>query len=226
MKTMTKQALLASAAALTFGFAAAPAAASTIDFAVSDATGGSCSHGLWTNTFAKGCDKKFSFQDGSKFTQDTHAGTATFVATAINRQGQIAELDLAFSGFQDALTGNQDYKGGGGPYDASTMDFYSSGSGTITIDGAVFTVNPADPLAGNTTLQIGPGANDKTGDFGGSAWLNILNPHHVSIPHWDINFDLAKHGTPVPAPAGMALFGMALLGLWAGRRRRRLGAAA
>ncbi len=201
--------------------AAAPASATVIDYDVTDATDAQCSHGLWTNNVGSGCDRRYSFQDGTLFSQDTDAGTATFTGTAINGSGQVATLDLSFSGFLDALGSHDEYKDGGSPYDPATMDFYSSASGTITIGGNVFRVNPRDPLAGNTTVQVGPGTNDKTDDFGGSAWLNILNPHGRSIPHWDINFDLAaRPGTPVPGPGGMALFGLALVGLWAGQRRR------
>lgn len=211
------------AAAMTTAMAA-PVSASTIDYDVSNATSNSCSHGLWTNTVGSGCAKKYSFQDGSTFSQDTAAGTATFTATAINNLGKVATLDLNFKGFQDALTPGQMYKGGGGAYNAATMDFYSQASGTITIDGKVFTLNPNDAMAGTTTLQIGAGANDKTGDFGGSAWFNILDPSGWSLPHWDINFDLTpRPGTEVSAPGGMALFGLALVGLWAGRRRRNAG---
>ncbi len=218
--TKLKTALMGTTAAAIMALGATPAAASVIELGVSDATGGNCSHGLWTNTLRDGCSKKFSFQDGTVFTQNTDNGTATFTGTALNNQGEVATLDLMFSHFQDELFNGQEYKAGGGAYNPALMDFYSSGSGTITIDGAVYTVNPGDGLAGTTTLQIGPGANDKTGDFGGSAWLNILNPSHLSIPHWDINFDLTPGSTPVPAPAGMALFGLALMGLWAGRRRK------
>lgn len=58
---------------------------------------------------------------------------------------------------------------------------------------------------------MGFGANDKTGDSGGSTWLNILDPHGHALAHWDINFDLAQiPGTPVPAPAGLLLFGFGL----------------
>lgn len=222
---MTRTLKLAFAAAamttVSMGAMATSASASIIEYHVSDATDSSCSHGLWTNTVGSGCSRKYSFQDGTTFTQDTDAGTATFTGTAINNRGKVATLDLSFSGFQDALNSNQDYKAGGGPYNPATMDFYSHASGTIKIGNKTYTLKPSDPLAGNTTLQIGPGANDKTGDFGGSAWLNILNPHGWQIPHWDINFDLTrKPGTPVPAPGGMALFGLALVGLWASRRRR------
>lgn len=200
---------------------ASPALATTIDYDVTNATSGSCAHGLWTNTSNSGCERYYSFQDGSLFSQDTDTGTATFVATAINSAGHVASLNLSFSGFQDALTSGQEFKAGGGSYNPGTMDFYSNATGTITIDGRVFTLNPSDALAGTTTVQIGAGANDKTGDFGGSAWFNILDPSGWHLPHWDINFDLTRRpGTPVPAPGGMALFGLALVGLWASRRRK------
>lgn len=223
MMTRTMKMALTAAAFSTasFGAMTTSAAASTLDYTVSDATTGNCSHGLWTNNSNSGCERYYSFQDGTTFSQDTDTGTATFTGTAINSAGSVATLDLLFSGFQDALNANQDYKAGGGAYNPAAMDFYSGASGTITIDGRTFTLKPSDPLAGDTTLQIGAGANDKTGDFGGSAWLNILNPHGHQIPHWDINFDLTrKPGTPVPAPGGLALFGLALMGLWAGRRRK------
>lgn len=190
MRTVKLAALGGASAVL---IAATPAFASVVEYDVSDYNAGSgCSHGLWTNNaLHSDCSRKFSFQDGTTFTQDTDAGTASFTGTAINDEGQVATLDLSFDGFQDALTGSQTYKGGGGAYDASTMDFYSGASGTITIDGAVYTLKPSDPLAGSTTLQIGDGANDKTSAFGGSAWLNMLDPSGWALRHWDINFNLS-----------------------------------
>ena len=222
---MKKMLLLAAVAAPALAMST-PAAASIIEYKVTDATSSTCPHGLWVNNLrTNNCQKHFSFQDGTTFTQDTDAGTATFTGTALNSIGEIATLDLLFSGFQDALTSSQDYKGGGGSYNPATMDFYNTASGSITIGSSTYSLNPADPLTDDTTLQIGPGANDKTGDFGGSSWLNFLDPSGAALKHWDINFDLALHpGTPVPAPGGLALFGLALAGLWAGRRRKRVAA--
>ncbi|KLI64564.1 PEP-CTERM sorting domain-containing protein [Aurantiacibacter marinus] len=205
---------------------ATPAQADILNYGVTDATGGSCPHGLWTNTLNSGCERHHSFQDDTLFSIDTDAGTGTFTGTAINPSGQTATLDLTLSGFLDTLDGTGfDYKAGGGPYDPSVQDYFTNASGTITIGGVTYTLNSTDPMAGNTVFQFGTGANDKTGDFGGSAWLNLLNPHGHALAHWDINFDLALiPGTPVPAPAGLLLFGLGLAGAYGMRRRKKIAA--
>lgn len=214
--------LTATAGAAAMAVAAMPAAADVIEYDVTDATSGSCSHGLWTNTRNRGCSRHFSFQDGSTFSLDTDAQTGSFTGTAINRLGETAVIDLSLSGFLDDLTGTGfDYKDGGDPYDGSVMDFFTNAAGSITISGQRYTLNPHDPLAGHTTFQFGTGTNDFTSDFGGSAWLNILNPLGHALRHWDINFDLTRRPTAVPAPGGLALFGLGLMGLWAGQKRRR-----
>lgn len=219
-----KKQLALSGAILSLGMIAAPAQADIIDYNVSNATNTpGCSHGLWTNTLNSGCDRHHSFQDGARFSVDTDTGTGTFTGTAINAAGQVGTLNLTLSGLLDTLDGTHfDYKAGGGAYDPSTQDYFTNASGTITIGGVTYTLNPSDPFAGQTVFQFGPGANDKTGDFGGSAWLNILDPHGNALAHWDINFDLTHiPGTPVPAPAGLLLFGLGLGGVYAARRQRR-----
>lgn len=221
-----KTKLALGAAVVAMGFAT-PAQADILNYNVSNATGGSCPHGLWTNTLNSGCSRYYSFQDGSTFSVDTDAGTGSFTATAINNLGTVATLDLSLSGLLDTLNGTGfGYKGGGGPYDPASQDYFTNASGTITVGSRTYTLNPSDPLAGNTVFQFGTGANDKTGDFGGSAWLNMLNPWGYAIPHWDINFDLTHVPTQVPAPAGALLLGLGLAGAWGARRRRKAKAAA
>lgn len=209
------------AAVIAMGFAA-PAQAEILNYDVSDATSNSCSHGLWTNTLGSGCDRLYSFEDGTTFSVDTEAGTGTFSGTAINGSGTVATLDLTLSGLLDTLDGSGfDYKGGGGAYDPANQDYFTSALGTIDIGGATYTLNPSDPFAGNTVFQFGTGANDKTGDFGGSSWVNMLDPNNNPLAHWDLNFDLSYVPTQVPAPAGLALFGFGLAGAWGARRLRR-----
>ncbi|MBH5321151.1 PEP-CTERM sorting domain-containing protein [Aurantiacibacter sediminis] len=220
--------LALSSAALALATIATPAHADVLDYDVSNATNQTgCSHGLWVNSLRSGCDRRFSFQDDVTFSVDTHAGTGTFSGTAINAQGEVATLDLSLSGLIDTLDGTGfDYKARGGPYDPSVQDYFTSAMGTITVAGITYTLNPSDPFAGDTVFQFGIGANDKTMDFGGSSWLNMLDPHLNSIPHFDINFDLTHvPGTPVPAPAGLLLFGLGIAGAWGIRRRKQLAAA-
>lgn len=218
-----KLAIGAAAAAMAF---ATPAQADILNYQVSDATGGACSHGLWTNSLNSGCDRYYSFQDGSMFSVDTDAGTGTFTGTAINHLGTVATLDLRLSGLLDTLDGTGfDYKAGGGAYDPANQDYFTNASGTITVGGRTYRLKPWDPMAGDTTFQFGTGANDKTGDFGGSAWLNMLSPWGRSLPHWDINFDLTHVPTQVPAPAGALLLGLGLAGVWGARRRKAKAAA-
>ncbi len=215
-----KNKLALGAAIMAMGFAT-PAQADILNYDVSNATGGDCAHGLWTNTLNSGCDRYYSFQDGSLFSVDTDNGTGTFTGTAINKSGTVATLDLSLSGLLDTLDGTGfGYKAGGGAYDPANQDYFTSALGTITIGGTPYTLNPLDPMAGNTVFQFGTGANDKTGDFGGSAWLNVLKPTGWALPHFDINFDLTRSPTQVPAPAGALLLGLGLAGVWGARRRK------
>lgn len=220
----TKLALAASVVAMGF---ATPAQADILTYNVSDATSGSCSHGLWTNTLGSGCSNRYSFRDGTIFSVDTDAGTGTFTGTAINNLGTVATLDLSLSGLVDTLDGTGfDYKAGGGPYDPATQDYFTNASGTIKVGDRTYTLNPSDPFAGNTVFQFGNGANDKTSAFGGSSWINMLKPWGKALPHWDLNFNLSHVPTEVPAPAGALLLGLGLAGVWGARRRKGAKAAA
>ncbi len=217
-------AIAGSAAALAFS---APVVAGTVDYDVSDYNvGSSCSHGMWTNTRSGGCSKYFSFQDGSEFSVDSDSQTASFTGTAINSLGETATLNLSLSGYLDTLDGSGFvYKrDGGDPYDPSVMDFFTAGTGTIDIDGQSYQLS-SDPFAGSTVFQYGEGANAKTGAFGGSAWINVLDPSGASLPHWDLNFNLSERPTEVPAPGGLLLFGLGAAAVWS-RGRRRKGKAA
>lgn len=206
------------------------ASANVIEFDAQNANNrGSCSHGLWTGSIGTGCSRRYSLQDDAVFTIDEHSQTATFTGSAINNKGQVAQIDLTFGDFLESTLGtNFGFKNGGGvnfnpQTDTPDIDFFTSGSGSIILDGRRFTLNANDPFAGNTALQVGLGANDKTADFGASAWLNFLDPYGNPLgQHWDINLNLTpRPGTPVPAPAGLGLMAMGLAGLGFGLRRRK-----
>ena len=214
----TKMVVLAAAGASMMA-AAAPVQASTVEYDVTDYnSGSSCSHGMWTNTRNSGCSRYFSFQDGSTLSVDSESGTGTFSATAINDLGEVATLNLSLTGLVDTLPGGNTYKAGGLPYDPALIDFFTDATGTIDIDGQTYSLLGGDPFAGSTLFQMGTGANDKTGAFGGSAWLNILDPSGALLRHWDLNFNLSARPTDVPAPGMLILFMMAL-GLIMGRGR-------
>ena len=97
-KALTAAALPATALML----AAAPASASIIEYDVTDfnaGSGGSCTHGLWTNTRNSGCERYFSFQDGSVFSIDTDNGTGTFTEQTTQLigtvEGNMVDLEVA-----------------------------------------------------------------------------------------------------------------------------------
>jgi len=194
--------------------------------AVENCSGGT--HGLWTNTLQLGggiCKNYYGFQENSLLTEFDD-GTATLVATAMNPGGIEAMINIMFSGLQDynTFTSNgtsTDKVKGKSHGDETTWDFYTSASGDITINGVVYSLW-GDGLAGDTALQIGLGANDKTMAFGASSWLNIKyydedEKSYEYLRHWDLNMAL----TAVPEPSIIALFALGLLGLGFARRRMR-----
>lgn len=176
-------------------------------------------HGLWTNSDVSGgsCSNYFDIDLGSTLTvfdsdADSANWTAVLDASATNPYSVGAEIDLVFSNYSDDHTAF-DVKNGGGASSAQIADwiFFRDVSGTIVIDGVgSFTIND---LAGNTGLQIGIGANDKTIAFGASAWIN----GDFNSGHWDINVELET--ASVPEPGFLSLLGFGLLAL--GLRRRR-----
>ena len=208
---MTKHhSLRAAVAAISLCAASAPAAAEIITFKASDYQGGQ--HGLYTSTLAGVVSPYFSFQDDVRFIINTDTNTATLIGTAINSASKVAVLDISLGNPLGSIDGTgYTYKAGGGGYNAATdtpdINFYRSGSGTITVAGTVFNLQ-SDPFAGQTLFQYGTGANDKVAtEYGGSAWL-LLN--QVPNDHWDINFGLAA--VPEPSTWGLVIVGFGVIG--------------
>lgn len=170
-------------------------------------------HGLWTNSdFGGGsCSNNFSI-DGTFTLHNDDADSANWYgileATAANPQNISAAINLTFSGFQDA---SANYKQeNGAPYNAATMDFFTAVLGEIDISGTTYAI---DSFVGSYTFQYGEGANAKDkNEFGASAWIQSSD---MSSHHWDLNLTLSE----VPLPAGVWLFGSALIGLGVVKRR-------
>lgn len=229
LKTILKSSLAIAAIAATPQLAQA----SIIEFDVTDSRStttrnASCTHGLFIRSFGSACNQRFSLQDGALFSLDTNSQTATFSGSAINQRGQVANINLSFSDFLDttAGTGFRFNNEGGGSFDpvldAPAIDFFSNGSGTITVDNQRFTLNPSDPFRGNTIFQFGLGADDTPGAFEAGAWINLIDRFGNSIGNADINLAFSQRaGVPVSAPAGLGLMVMGLMGLGLGLRRRR-----
>ncbi|WP_425398118.1 hypothetical protein [Aeoliella sp.] len=171
-------------------------------------------HGLWTNDFMGGTGylNYFDIQPGTTLTQYMD-GTAKLSGTAKNLADTpvTATLDLTLGGFQTALANPSQYKAGGGPYDPTNQDFYSTLSGTITFDDGKGTVTIQSVIPG-TFFQMGLGANDKNGDFGASAWIIPEYSNGTPFPnsrHWDLNLNLS----PVPEASSIFAWTMVLGGI-------------
>lgn len=189
-------------------------------YVVSDAASPACGdHGLWTNKrHKKRCNNYYSI-DGTMTVNDD--GTAVLDATAMNPKGRKAYIDLTFFGRQDTIGGYNYKKEGGGSYNPAQQDFFTGVEGTIKFlkrNGNIRTFG-INQLYGNTTGQIGVGANAKSMDYGFSAWVTCQRSNGRNClgksSHWDLNLDLS----PVPIPAAVWLFGSALLGFFGIRRR-------
>lgn len=238
MKSIIKTAIAACAIIATPQIAQA----NVIDFDVTDSRtttsrGVTCSHGLFIARFGSTCNQRFALQDGAVFSLDTNAQTATFTGSAINQRGNVANINLNFDDFLETTAGtgfrfrDQSNIGFVPSLDAPDIDFFSGGSGTISVDNQVFTLNPRDPFLNNTLFQFGTGADNTRDAFEGSAWINLLDRYGRSIGSSDLNLALTPRltnstggstgGTPVPAPAGLGLLALGLMGLGFGLRRTK-----
>lgn len=178
-------------------------------------------HGLWTNGDIGGgsCSNFFDIQDGSTFTLFNDSGdssdwTGQLVATAMNPQGVVADINLTFSNFAET---HDDYKQEGGiAYDPFTdtpdIDFFLSVAGSIDINGTNYNI---DSFVENFGFQYGLGANAKTSfEYGASAWIQSPD---IRSHHWDLNLVF----TPVPEPTTLALFGIGIIGVSLASRKRK-----
>lgn len=190
-------------------------------------------HGLWTNGQRYGGNQAGSNYYDIKdmlFTQFDD-GTAALTGTAMNSIGTVATVSLRFDEYSTSIPAGSAYKGNNGNPPAD-IEFYADFGAktnlfTNTIkfsgNGVDETIN-IDRMVGDYGFQIGTGANDKTGEFGASAW--ILTDFHTSDPQrWDLNLTLTKITSggfrSVPEPGAAAIWSIMLLGLIKARRRRR-----
>lgn len=176
---------------------------------------GNSQHGLWTNSLnpsTSSCSNYFSI-DGTL--TEYGDGTAVLDATATNLDSVVADIDITFSGHS---TTHSPVKTGGG-FELSDWYYYESITGGTVVIGGITYDNLG--MVGGYALQIGDGANDKTGEFGASVWFvatdGSYNPNLHSNKHWDLNLELQA----VPVPAAVWLFGSGLIGLVAVTRRKR-----
>lgn len=224
-------------------------------------TGGNdAPHGLWTNKYRPGtggCRQYFGFQEGS--TLNVNGSTAQLTATAVNPAGVTAHIDFSFE--QPTSKADWEAAGGviktGGGNDTDDWSFYQLGEGNIKVSydrewrGNTYRITDRFTLdlVDRTSFQFGLGANDKTGAFGASAWMDIESWTHtvmtqqfdrarqawisIEMPswsfnhklggHWDLNMDL----NAVPLPAAAWLFITGLLGVFGfGKYSKRRAAAA
>lgn len=195
---------------------------------------GTAPHGLWTGqqNFSNGgsCGNYYDISPGTTLViNDDDADPLNWSGTldgfAVNPQCLQAEIHLTLSDFAETAK----YKTENGVvYDQNTdtpdIDFFQNVVGTIEIDNVTYTVDPADPVPGGYSFQWGQGANAKdASEFGGSVWLNILDPNGQRLSgHWDLNltFEAVTTTNDVPEPGSLAVFGLGLIGLHFARRRR------
>lgn len=201
--------------------ATANAATITKQWIVTDGQTIGNDHGLWTNGLPSTTtenQKRHSFDAGTRLVEYDN-GTAHLTGTATNYQNQVATIDIWFNDRRETYSKN---KTGGGPV---VDDWYYY---TQILEGSKITINTVDYYVGmvmfgtGPVLQIGTGANDKNSAYGASTWLDVFsdisrspNSKLFGDRHWDLNMNL----TAVPVPAAAWLFGSALIGFVALRRK-------
>lgn len=219
-KILTMSAMALAAATLS----ATTASAEVLIFNASNYEAGNNKHGLWTNNTNSGADRFYAFQPDMIFTVDTDTGTGSLTGTAINGANNVAEINLRLGGFLETTLGSAfTYKQEGGlAYDPVTdtqdVDFFTSASGSIEIDGYSYMLR-ANPFAGGHAFQYGQGANAKNGAFGGSSWLLVEGENGEQPRHWDVNFNLSA--VPEPATWAFMIFGFGAVGGALRRKKNR-----
>lgn len=208
------------------GFITCSTQASVI-YDVTDTSVINCSgapHGLWTSGDISGGSCSNYFSIGGLFTlhnDDANSDNwyATLESTATNPQNVNADINLTFTGFEDAWGSYK--QEGGAPYNPATMDFFTDVLGTIDISGTTYDI---DSFVGSHAFQYGQGANAKdANEFGASAWVQSAD---INSHHWDLNLTFIPQLNPdltaeIPEPSSLLLFGLALLGLGAIRKRQQ-----
>lgn len=217
LSTYSKTTFKLTLAALGLVFASAANAA--LVYEVSDTSVNNCSaHGLWTGTSLDRAKDKCAnyFSISGYLTIEDDQSSARLTATALNREGVQADIDLQFTQFEETYS----YKKEGGVAwnpsldTANDIDFFTAISGVITLtDNSIDTDYIINGLAGGYGLQYGLGANAKDPNaLGASAWILGQN---LGSHHWDLNVNL----TAVPEPSSLGMLSVALLAGLARRRR-------
>lgn len=214
--------LLAVAAFLFMGAASSNAITYEVTDSVYNCSGSP--HGLWTNKDFSGskCANFFSISGLLKVdtsSENAEDWFAVLDAKATNPDGKDADINITFSDW----TGEHKYKReNGAAYNPDNVDFFQDILGTIVIDDVTYDI---DGFAGGYAFQYGMGANAKNpGVFGASAWVQsctddnyIPGTQCMNSHHWDLNLNLSQ----VPLPGALILFGSALFGMGAIRRKRK-----